>query len=227
MTEIVTALIVGAWGAAAGWYTPELIARVPEPLEPDDATLSYGEVSRLPGLNVRLAVIGALLSAATGWLLGPQWELAFYVVGIPLALALAAIDWHTHLLPKVLVLPLYPAFLVLAAVGMAVEHDLGVGIRALAGLAIGFGGYFLLHIINSRGMGYGDVRLAGPLGLMLGAMGWGELLVGLYAGFVVGGVVGLGLVIFRVVDRKGYPFGPFMLGGAILGIWSGALFGAA
>ena len=63
-------------------------------------------------------------------------------------------------------------------------------------------------------MGFGDVRLSGVLGIALGQLGWGPLIVGVYSGFLLGGVIGGLLSALRLVDRKGYPFGPFMLVGA-------------
>ena len=71
---------------------------------------------------------------------------------------------------------------------------------------------------------FGDVRLAGLLGIGLGWVGWGPLLVGVYAGFLIGGLGGGLLSLLRVVERKGFPFGPFMLVGAVVGLlWGGAL----
>jgi leader peptidase (prepilin peptidase)/N-methyltransferase len=69
-------------------------------------------------------------------------------------------------------------------------------------------------------MGFGDVRLSGLLGIALGFLGWPEFVVGIYSGFLVGGVGGLLLAMLgRTVKRK-YPFGPFMLIGAMIGlIW--------
>ena len=64
-------------------------------------------------------------------------------------------------------------------------------------------------------------RLSGPLGLALGWLGWGQVLVGLYAGFLLGGVLGGLLALARIVERKGFPFGPFMLLGALTGILVG------
>jgi leader peptidase (prepilin peptidase) / N-methyltransferase len=70
-------------------------------------------------------------------------------------------------------------------------------------------------------MGFGDVRLAGVLGLALGLLGWGQLALGVYAGFLIGGVGGLVLSAARLVDRRAYPFGPFMLLGALVGVLFG------
>jgi leader peptidase (prepilin peptidase)/N-methyltransferase len=74
-------------------------------------------------------------------------------------------------------------------------------------------------------MGFGDVKLAGILGLYLGWLGWAELVTGGFLGFLFGGVVGGGLVLVRRAGRKSMlPFGPFMLAGALVAIlWGGAL----
>ena len=70
-------------------------------------------------------------------------------------------------------------------------------------------------------MGFGDVRLSAVLGLALGYLGWGELLVGVYSGFLVFGVPGLVVAVVRrdrQLLRTAFPFGPFMLVGALVGI---------
>jgi leader peptidase (prepilin peptidase) / N-methyltransferase len=85
----------------------------------------------------------------------------------------------------------------------------------LGWLAYG-GGFFLLWFVYPSGLGYGDVRLSGVLGLALGWVGWAELVVAIWAGVLLGGLLG-GLLSF-VRRRRDYPFGPFMLLGALLGV---------
>jgi leader peptidase (prepilin peptidase)/N-methyltransferase len=79
-------------------------------------------------------------------------------------------------------------------------------------------------------MGLGDVKLAGLLGLYLGYLGWGPLVVGAFAAFLLGGLYALTLITLRRAGRKsGIPFGPWMLAGAWVGLffgntaWSGYL----
>jgi leader peptidase (prepilin peptidase)/N-methyltransferase len=92
-----------------------------------------------------------------------------------------------------------------------------------AGSGILFGFYFLLAFISPRGMGMGDVMLAGVLGLFLGSLGWGQLAVGAGAAFVLGGLFSIILLITRRVGRKGgIPFGPWMLLGAWVGVFAGS-----
>jgi leader peptidase (prepilin peptidase)/N-methyltransferase len=100
--------------------------------------------------------------------------------------------------------------------------DLESGARAAAGAGILFAGYLLLAFISPRGMGMGDVKLAGVIGLMLGWFGWSALAVGTLAAFILGGLVGIGLILARRASRNtGIPFGPWMLSGAWVGILLG------
>ncbi|HMA46261.1 MAG TPA: prepilin peptidase, partial [Frankiaceae bacterium] len=68
------------------------------------------------------------------------------------------------------------------------------------------------------GMGYGDVKLAGLLGLTLGWLGWGAVLLGLVAGVGCGGLAALGVLALRRAQRRTrIPYGPFLLAGALAG----------
>ncbi|TBN57845.1 prepilin peptidase [Glaciihabitans arcticus] len=157
-----------------------------------------------------------------------------YLASISVALAL--IDLDTHTLPNRIVLPSYIVGAVLIVAASLVEGDLGSLIRAGIGLAAMFAAYFLMAIAYPGGMGFGDVKLAGVLGLYLAWLGWGELAIGFFAAFVLGGVFSLVLILAKKASRKsGIPFGPWMLVGAWVGIFVGdaiargylALFGLA
>jgi leader peptidase (prepilin peptidase)/N-methyltransferase len=136
--------------------------------------------------------------------------------------ALFVIDLDTHRLPDAIVLPSYPVVAVLLAAGGMVTGDLPV-LRALASAAVWLGVYGLLWFgTMGRGMGLGDVKLAGVLGLLLGWLGWGPSVLGLFAGFAVGAVVGVGLLASgRVSRRTPIAHGPFLLVGAAVGIVGG------
>ena len=152
------------------------------------------------------------------WHWGWSPALSFLLYLAPVGVALAVIDWRTRLLPTKVIAPSYAVVAVLAAVSAWAEGDVDALVTAGLGWLVAGGTFFLLWFIYPRGMGYGDVRLSGVLGIALGYLGWAELLVGVYAGFVVGALGGLGLSALRIVDRKAYPFGPFMLVGAVIGV---------
>ncbi len=82
--------------------------------------------------------------------------------------------------------------------------------------------YALLWFLYPRGMGWGDVKLAGVLGLYTGFLGWGSWAVGLFGGFLFGGVVSIGLVLAGRAGRKSrVPYGPFMIAGALVAVLVG------
>jgi leader peptidase (prepilin peptidase)/N-methyltransferase len=145
-----------------------------------------------------------------------------YLASISIALAL--IDLDTHRLPDAIVLPSYLVGGVLLAGASILNGDPGALLRtgiALVGL---FGVYLAMALAYPGGMGFGDVKLAGVLGMYLGWLGWGSLAVGAFAPFVVGGLFAVALIVARRAGRKSrIPFGPWMLVGA----WIGVLWGAA
>ncbi|MGV8969711.1 MAG: prepilin peptidase [Microbacteriaceae bacterium] len=146
----------------------------------------------------------------------------FYFVAITVALTLIDID--THRLPNAIVFPSYIALAVLLTVASLLTGDWWSLLRASAGAAILFVVYFVLFVIYPKGMGFGDVKLAGVIGLITGWIGWGALAVGGFAAFFLGGVFGMLLLLTRRATRKsGIPFGPWMLAGAWVGICGGEL----
>jgi leader peptidase (prepilin peptidase)/N-methyltransferase len=144
-----------------------------------------------------------------------------YLMAISVALAL--IDLDTHLLPNAITYPSYVVLAMLLAGVSALEGDWMPFVRGLIGAAILGVAYLVLAVAVPGGMGLGDVKLAGILGLVLAYLGWGPLAVGAFAAFVLGGIFSLVLMVMRKAGRKsGIPFGPWMLAGAWVGIFVGA-----
>lgn len=149
-----------------------------------------------------------------------------YLTAITIALAL--IDLDTHRLPNAIVLPSYVVGLVLLGAAALVGGDPMALLRAVIGAAALFLFYLILALVYPGGMGFGDVKLAGVLGLFLGYLGWAPLAVGAFAAFLLGGVFALILVAARRAGRgSGIPFGPWMLAGAWVGILAGPTIGSA
>lgn len=140
--------------------------------------------------------------------------LVMSVVCAALSLGLSLIDIATHRLPNRLVLALAAAASGSAAL-TAIDR---ASIRPLIGAVIAgaalFAFYLLLHA-GRGGVGGGDVKLAGAIGLLTGPHGWEVPLVATGLAFVLGGVFAVVLVAVRRADRRTrLPFGPFMLVGA-------------
>ncbi|MCZ4515347.1 A24 family peptidase [Streptomyces sp. ActVer] len=178
---------------------------------------AYGPSTPLVALAT--ALVCAALAAATG----TRPELGVWLLVAPLGVLLAVVDFTVQRLPDVLTLSLAGAALVLLVGAAAAPENAGEWLTALYGsLALG-GGYFVLFLINPNGMGFGDVKLALGIGAVLGWYGWGALLLGTFAGFLFGGLYGLGLVVVHRAGRKtSMPFGPFLIAGAFVGLLIGA-----
>jgi leader peptidase (prepilin peptidase) / N-methyltransferase len=143
-----------------------------------------------------------------------------FVMAISVALAL--IDLDTQRLPDAIVLPSYAVVIVCGAGMSLLSGDWGAFVRGLTGMAALGIFYLVLAIAVPRGMGLGDVKLAGVLGFVLAYLGWGPLAVGAFGAFLLGGTFSIVLMVLRRVGRKsGIPFGPWMLAGA----WCGIFFG--
>ncbi|OII63865.1 prepilin peptidase [Streptomyces sp. CC53] len=162
--------------------------------------------------------------AALAWATGPRPELAVWLLSAPLLVLLATVDVRVHRLPDHLTLPLAAAVpVLLGGVALLPGHAGSWKTALLGGLVLG-GAYLVLFLINPNGLGFGDVKLALPLGVALGWYGWDVLFVGAFAGFLLGAAYGLGLIALRRAGRKtAIPFGPFMIAGAATGLLLGAL----
>jgi leader peptidase (prepilin peptidase)/N-methyltransferase len=141
---------------------------------------------------------------------------AFLLLAV-LAPALAVTDLRWRRLPDRLTLPAYPAAVLLLAAGaLAVPGGAGHFLSALAGLAAAWLFFALLALIYPAGLGWGDVKLSGVLGLYLGWLGAAAMVAGLLGAFVLAALAGLGLIATGRATRKSQiPFGPFMLASAI------------
>jgi leader peptidase (prepilin peptidase)/N-methyltransferase len=138
------------------------------------------------------------------------------------SVALAVIDLEHHRLPNAIVLPSYAVGGALLAASSILVGDWEAIVRAAIGLASLFAFYLIAALSYPGGMGFGDVKLAGVLGLYLAWLGWGEFAVGAFAAFLLGGVFAVVLLVTRRVHRTvGIPFGPWMLAGTWVGVFAG------
>jgi leader peptidase (prepilin peptidase)/N-methyltransferase len=125
------------------------------------------------------------------------------------------IDLELRLIPNKITLPA-----AVAAVIAGVVLDVGfVPEQLIAGAAAG--GFFLLAaILYPRGMGMGDVKLAGMLGLYLGRAVAPAIFIALIAGVLVGAIV-IARVGARAGRKTAVPFGPFLALGGLIALFAG------
>jgi leader peptidase (prepilin peptidase)/N-methyltransferase len=238
--DLLVALAAAGAAAALGLCAPRVLTALPEPEPPvepgprdgpdpearppgpEQAKRLYAELGSTRGLGPWLAAAAAVGAAGVGLAVGAHAVVAVWVYVSAVGVLLAYVDWHTRLLPFLLVAPSYVVVAVLAAAAALLEKDPDLLVRAGVGWLAVFGIFVLMWMVHPRGIGYGDVRLSGVLGMALGAVGWQELIVGMYAAFLFGAVGGGLLTLARRVDRRAYPFGPFMVLGAWFGVVSGS-----
>lgn len=174
---------------------------------------------RIPGFHPAVELAAPLLFLASIWALGTtDWRLVVLLWFIPVALAVAVIDFRTLIVPTRIVWPALGVSVVLAVAAAGLEGN-WIWLRSAAiGLAVMAGPLFIIWFIYPKGMGFGDVRLAtfvgfnvgffasqnsisGPVILTVIAMGIAAVL----------GVV-IGIVALGARGRKAQvPFGPSML----------------
>lgn len=161
----------------------------------------------------------ALAFAALAWRFGPQFELLPYSVLATLGVALGTVDLIEQRLPSLLIYPGIALLTILMAT-MAVRYSRGPDLlRALAGMAILAAFYLVLALISDGGLGAGDVKLGGLLGLALGWLSWPVLLTATFLGW---SAAAIGWLLLRTTRRQSpdslIPMGPFLILGTLLTI---------
>ena len=188
-------------------------------------------------ISARYPIVDAITGVAFAAIM--WWGITVYVPTVALALviiafmyfaaisiALTLIDLDTQRLPNAIVLPSYLVARLLFTLAAWMGSDWVALMRAGIGMASLYALYFVLRLVRPGGMGGGDVKLAGVIGLYLGWVGWGALAVGAFAAFLFGGIFGIALILARHAGRKtAIPFGPWMILGAWVGVFAGQAIG--
>ncbi|WP_040336606.1 prepilin peptidase [Candidatus Blastococcus massiliensis] len=173
-------------------------------------------------IGVMTAVFAALL-VGTGELgeLRPATAALVWAAGA--AVVLGAADLASHRLPDRVT---YPALVVCATalfVDAAVLGTWTALLRAGAAAAVAAVVAGLGWLVSPEGLGLGDVKLLGLIGLLLGWFGWGVLMAGVFLGLLTGALVSVALLLTRRAGwRTAIPFGPPLLAGAVLALALGA-----
>ncbi|MFC6715112.1 prepilin peptidase [Branchiibius cervicis] len=164
-----------------------------------------------------MAIAAALVGAAQTFVGGVVQGIVYAALTVPL-IVLAAIDVDVHRLPDRWTRPTFVAALIGLTIVSAVRGEWKSLLTAvLCALATGLFYLVIALIAGGQGFGLGDVKLSPTLGLMLGFNGVAQAVLGVFAGFLSGGVLAVILILFAGATRKtAISFGPHMILGALL-----------
>jgi len=173
---------------------------------------------RYPAVELATAV----LFAATAFRLGADWALPAFLVVVAGLVAISAVDLELFIVPNRILYPTLFVAALLFVLAAAADGRWSDARTAALGGALGWGLLLVIHLVSPAGMGFGDVRLAGLIGMALGWLSVGHVLVGLFLAFLAAAVIGVALIVTGVKGRKDkVPFGPFLATGAMLAILFG------
>lgn len=246
--NVIKIVYVGILGLIAGSFLTVVVHRLPSggsivaprsfcptchaPIRPIDnvPVLSYllrrGRCrncqTRIPPRYLALELVTGALFAAVAARVASPWEIPAYCVLAASLVALSAIDLMYMRLPSKIIYTTGAIGAVLLVVASAGTHEWGALLRALIAGAASFGVVLVIHLVVPRGMGFGDVRLAGLCGGFLGWLGYRFDVTGIWLGFIVGGSFALALVAVGKASRGSHmPFGPFLAFGTMVAVFLG------
>lgn len=166
-----------------------------------------------------LGAATACVFGAIGWRIGAEPVLGALLYLAAVGALLAFIDIREKRLPDRFTLPSYGIAATLLAVAVPFTDD---GLRhfthALIGMAALFALFALQALAVPSGIGLGDVKLSGVLGLCLGWFGGRAWITGLLVMYLIGGVIAVGVLIVRRTRKGEFPFGPAMLAGTLAAV---------
>lgn len=245
------AVLAGVVGLAVGSFLNVVIYRVPAdesvvsppsrcpscgiPIRPRHNIPILGWLAlrgRCHDCTAPISVRYPLVEAATGLLfVAVTWRLLAldlpsalpaYLYLAAVGIALAMIDIDVKRLPDAIVLPSYPVVAILLTIAALGAGDWWPLARAAIGAVAMFTFYFALAFAYPAGMGFGDVKLAGVLGGLMGYLSWSALILSTFGAFLLGAIVGVALIAVRRGGRKtAIPFGPFMIAAALITLFAG------
>jgi leader peptidase (prepilin peptidase)/N-methyltransferase len=212
-------------GRAASRLTARLLAAPPPARQPPPAPLAPPPLAPPPLASGRRTGWALILGTGVAFAVmavrfGPVPPLPAFCYLAGIGVPLAVIDVRCRRLPDVLTLPSYPV--ALALLGLAALLLPAGGryfLSAVLGMALAWAVFLFQVLIYPAGLGGGDVKLSGLLGLYLGWLSPGAPVTGLFLGYLFAAVTGLALIASGRASRKSHlPFGPFLLAGALAAI---------
>jgi leader peptidase (prepilin peptidase)/N-methyltransferase len=184
----------------------------------DSAEQDTWVLARYPVVEILTAGLCALI----GYQYGLTLSAGVLIIYCALFVHFTFVDLEHSLILNKVVLPALPLCIALFPFSpLGQSWSTGEAyLRSLEGAGLGFGIMLLVYIASRGGTGAGDVKLAALLGAILG---FPQIAAGLPVGFVIGGLVGMGVLLLRLKGRKdSIPFGPSLILGAALVLLGGS-----
>jgi len=168
-------------------------------------------------ISARYPAIEALTGfvfAAIALVRGPEAELALDLPFAAVLIAVAAIDLEHRIVPNRILLPA-AVWGVLGGLALRPGDMPEMAIAAAAAFLV----FLLAAVAHPAGMGMGDVKLAGAMGLYLGL----SVVPALLVAFLAGSLVGMAIIARHGAAgrKKGVPFAPFLALGGLVGLLAG------
>jgi leader peptidase (prepilin peptidase)/N-methyltransferase len=162
----------------------------------------------------------ALLFGAVAMRFGFSAELPAYLYLVAVGVALALIDLDLRHLPDSVIMPSYVITVVLLMPAGAQDADWHAGVRALGGMAALLVLFFALALAYPNGLDFGDVKLAGLVGLYLGWLSWNALFLTAAGSLFIACVTGVAAVLAKHPTRNlAVPIGPCLVSAAVLALF--------
>ena len=225
MSPAAVVLVSAAVAGLLALGTPALLRRLPEPAD-DPPEISYATVAGWAPLLPVAVALSATVAGLLAWQVEPSRLMVALAPLTPVCVLLGYVDWRVQRLPKMPILVATAVGLGLLVAEWLWTRETAPALGALAGLVLTRSGFWLLWRLVPHAMGFGDVRLAALVGLVLGRLGWEQLAVGLWAGLAIFGVWGIGRAIAqrsRTAMREPLAYGPFMMLGMLVGVFAVSL----
>ncbi len=194
----------------------------PPPVGPDEVR-NLLPAGHAPGRTVGAALVTGVLFGAAASHFGPDVIVAPFCLFVAMLVAVSSTDLSHRLVPRRLLYGLMALVVPLLVVTSAVDHRWYSLTGSVIAGAVAFAAFFAVWWFVPQGMGFGDVRLAGAIGVTVGYLSLLHAYVAFFAGFLIGTVFGLVMATVWSSGRKTrIPFGPSLAVGAVIGIlWGG------
>jgi leader peptidase (prepilin peptidase)/N-methyltransferase len=195
------------------------------PVEPAAAVRNLVPSGRVPARTVSAALLTGALFGGAAAQFGADIILAPFCVFFALLVGVSMTDLTHRLVPRRLLFGALALIVPLLIVTSAVDHGWHNLTGAAVAGAVAFGFFFGTWWFFPKGMGYGDVRLAGAIGITVGYLSLLHAYVAFLAGFIIGALFGVLMMVGSSSGRKTkIPFAPSLAAGAVIAVfWGGPL----